>query len=54
MRWGVLVAVVAVLGILVGGGYLVKGCLEKREQQPVNQPTDEQSSPGEIKETIGS
>ena len=54
MRWGLLVAVVVVLGILVGGGYMVKGCLEKREQQSVNQPTDEQSSPGEIKETIGS
>ena len=50
MRWGLLVAVVVVLAILVGGGYLVKGCLKKRDQQSTSQPADEQTQPGEAEE----
>jgi Flp pilus assembly pilin Flp len=56
MRWGLLIAAVVALAILAGGGYLVKGCLDRRCQKIVNKSADEPASAGEgeqIKETPG-
>ncbi|NIA06721.1 MAG: hypothetical protein GWP14_03635 [Actinobacteria bacterium] len=47
MRWGLLAAVVAVLAVLLAGGYLAKWCLSKRDQQSVTKPVDKQTSPSE-------
>jgi hypothetical protein len=47
---------VVALAILAGGGYLVKGCLDRRCQKIVNKSADEPASAGEgeqIKETPG-
>ena len=51
MRWGLLIAVVVVLAVLVGGGYLVKGCLEKKDQQTKSESVEEQVPAGEIEQT---
>ena len=51
MRWGLLVAVVVVLAMLVGGGYLVKGCVKKRDQQSKPESTNEQTPAEALEET---
>ena len=54
MGWRLAVAAIVVLGILVAGGYLVKRCLERRNQRPIaKSESKEHRETEQIQETPG-